>query len=88
MGTTGSTPSSSSGSAERKAGGATTSKGGRKAVPPPSTAKHLHPPPSSSPALKKGPRNYVDMGVEEGDEEQTEQGEARGGQGLDSCVAH
>lgn len=72
MGTTGSTPAPTSN--DRKGQGS--AKTSRRAVPPPAPAKHQ----SSSPALKKGPKNYVDMGIDPEDEPEAhlEQGELLG----------
>ncbi len=70
MGTTGSTPAPTA--VERKHPTTTTAaKAGKKNVPAP-PIKHQHSA-SSSPAPKKGPKNYVDMGIEE--EGAPEQGE-------------
>lgn len=74
MGTTGSTPAPAS--TERKGQGS--AKTSRKAAPPPTSAKHQSSS-SPSPALKKGPKNYVDMGIEEEESEaQLEQGKQVG----------
>jgi hypothetical protein len=77
MGTTGSTPATPSTERSKGHGG---SKGTRKPVSTPAIPKHQ--PPSSSPALKKGPKNYVDMGIEEESEERFDQGEWGGKGGL------
>lgn len=64
MGTTGSTPAPTSGESRKT----TSSKSNvRKPAVPIAPVKH-------SPAPKKGPKNYVDMGIEE-DEDQFEQGQ-------------
>ena len=61
MGTTGSTPATS---ASDKKGHQSSRPSKRPAATPP--VKHHSS--SSSPALKKGPKNYVDMGIEDDNE--------------------
>ena len=67
MGTTSSTPAGTA--VDRKG----TSKPARKSGGGP-TASGKHGGGSSPAFLKKGPRNYVDMGIEEESQEQLEQG--------------
>lgn len=72
MGTTNSTPTPGASSAGDKKGAP--SKPARRPAPPPSTKPVHHGSTSSgSPFLKKDPKNYVDMGIEEEAGEQLEQ---------------
>ena len=64
MGTTGSTPAAST-AVDRKPGGSSGSKTTKKNVPPPPIKHQQQHTATSSPALKKNPKNYVDMGIED-----------------------
>ena len=70
MGTTGSTPATA---ASDRPKGQGSGKVARKAVSAPAPVRQHQ---QSSPAqlLKKGPKNYVDMGIEDEGDEQFEQG--------------